>query len=110
MLSVQLISYGDPFTGLEVIEIPEPSQGASDVLVEVLARPINPSDLHFIQGNYGIKPPLPSPCGFEGMGRIVSAPQDSPLKLGQRVSFTAWAVGSSGSASPAVQSYLSLTR
>lgn len=88
MLSVQLISYGDPFTGLQVIEIPEPSQGASDVLVEVLARPINPSDLHFMQGSYGIKPPLPSSCGFEGMGRVVSAPVDSPLKPGQRISFT----------------------
>ncbi len=88
MQSVQLISYGDPVTGLQVKEMPEPSPAANEVLVEVLARPINPSDLHFIQGNYGIKPPLPSACGFEGMGRVISAPPDSSLEPGQRVSFT----------------------
>lgn len=88
MLSVQLVAYGDPAEGLSVVEIAEPRAGANDVLLNVKARPINPSDLHFIQGNYGIRPSLPSPCGFEGMGVVLQSPLGSSLKPGQRVSFT----------------------
>ena len=63
MLSVQLIEYGEPGDNLRVVEVPDPRVGDNDVLVEVKARPINPSDVHFIQGDYGYKPMLPSPCG-----------------------------------------------
>lgn len=87
MLSVQLIEYGEPGDNLRVVEVPDPRVGDNDVLVEVKARPINPSDVHFIQGDYGYKPMLPSPCGFEGMGIVLRAPANSPIKPGQRVGF-----------------------
>jgi NADPH:quinone reductase-like Zn-dependent oxidoreductase len=43
------------------------------VLVRVAAAPINPSDLSFLQGNYGLRKPLPVVPGFEGSGTVVAA-------------------------------------
>lgn len=40
-------------------------------LVEVLAAPINPSDLLMLTGQYGHLPPLPAVGGSEGVGRVV---------------------------------------
>src|SRR5262249_4379510 len=41
-----------------------------EVLVRMLASPINPSDLMYIAGGYGIKPRLPATPGFEGVGVV----------------------------------------
>lgn len=40
------------------------------VLVKMLAAPVNPADINTIQGVYPVKPPLPSIPGNEGVGRI----------------------------------------
>jgi NADPH:quinone reductase-like Zn-dependent oxidoreductase len=50
------------------VPAPEPQRG--EVLVRMLASPINPSDLMFIAGGYGIKPRLPATPGFEGVGVV----------------------------------------
>jgi NADPH:quinone reductase-like Zn-dependent oxidoreductase len=50
------------------VPAPEPQRG--EVLVRMLASPINPSDLMFIAGGYGIKPRLPATPGFEGVGIV----------------------------------------
>lgn len=49
-------------------ETPEPGPG--EVLVEVLAAPINPSDLLTLTGDYGVLPELPAVGGNEGVGRV----------------------------------------
>jgi len=36
----------------------------------MLASPINPSDLMYIEGRYGLKPTLPATPGFEGVGVV----------------------------------------
>lgn len=52
----------------------------------MLAAPINPGDLNMIQGNYGIKAPLPAVGGGEGVGVIEEVgPQVKTLVIGQRV-------------------------
>jgi NADPH:quinone reductase-like Zn-dependent oxidoreductase len=51
------------------VELPAPTAGQA--LIEVLAAPINPSDLLMLTGGYGILPPLPAIGGSEGVGRIV---------------------------------------
>jgi NADPH:quinone reductase len=43
-----------------------------DVIVKVMARPINPSDFMFIQGQYRFKPVFPQIAGLEGSGIIDS--------------------------------------
>jgi NADPH:quinone reductase-like Zn-dependent oxidoreductase len=56
-----------------------------EVLVQMQAAPINPADINFVQGVYGIKPTFPeSPAGLEGFG-IVEESNDSSLQVGDRV-------------------------
>jgi NADPH2:quinone reductase len=50
------------------VPAPQPRQG--EVLVRMLASPINPSDLMYISGNYGLAPVLPATPGFEGVGIV----------------------------------------
>src|SRR5262249_10571172 len=45
---------------------------AGEVLVHMAAAPINPSDLMFINGMYGVKKPLPAIPGLEGSGTVVA--------------------------------------
>ncbi len=66
--------------------MPEP--GANEVRVKVIASPINPSDIMFVQNLYGIRPQLPSGAGFEGVGVIDAVGEGVQLKTGTRVSFT----------------------
>jgi NADPH:quinone reductase-like Zn-dependent oxidoreductase len=51
-------------------DVAAPQPGRGEVLVRMLASPINPSDLMFISGSYGIKPRLPATPGFEGVGIV----------------------------------------
>jgi NADPH:quinone reductase-like Zn-dependent oxidoreductase len=59
--------------------IPDPGQ----VLVRILAAPINPADLNTIEGNYGIQLPLPATPGIEACGvvEVSSASEFSPGDL-----------------------------
>src|SRR5688500_20045905 len=45
--------------------------------VEVLAAPINPSDVLTLTGQYGLLPPLPAVGGNEGVGRVVELGPDT---------------------------------
>ncbi len=56
-----------------IAEIPVPQPGTGEVLVKMHASPINPSDLAFLAGGYGIKKPYPAVPGFEGSGTVVTA-------------------------------------
>ncbi|HJZ56614.1 MAG TPA: zinc-dependent alcohol dehydrogenase family protein [Gemmataceae bacterium] len=51
-------------------DAPKPTPGRSEVLVRMLASPINPSDLLYTEGKYGLKPRLPATPGFEGVGVV----------------------------------------
>lgn len=49
-------------------DAPDPGQ----VLVKMLASPVNPADINFIEGVYGIKPALPAIGGLEGCGEVLA--------------------------------------
>lgn len=55
---------------LELQETAMPEPKAGQVRIKVKAASVNPSDVLFIQGLYGIQPRFPSPAGFEGAGEI----------------------------------------
>jgi len=55
---------------LEVRDVPKPTPGRGEVLVRMLASPINPSDLMYVAGRYGLKPTFPATPGFEGVGVV----------------------------------------
>ncbi len=59
---------------------------ADEVLIEVLAAPINPSDVLTLTGQYGMLPPLPAVGGNEGIGRVAQVGVEvTRLAAGQRV-------------------------
>lgn len=65
----------DSYSGLDALRIerrPIPNPGPNEVLIKVAAAPINPSDLSFIEGLYGLKKPTPVIPGFEGSGTVVA--------------------------------------
>ena len=69
-------------TGSLMSRAPDPG----DVLIRVLAAPINPADLNIIEGTYGVRPPLPATPGIEGCG-VVETSNSSDFEEGDRVIF-----------------------
>ncbi|MBK8023191.1 MAG: zinc-binding dehydrogenase [Chloroflexi bacterium] len=60
--------------------------GHGEVLVRIAAAPINPSDLAFLSGNYGVRKPLPCVPGFEGSGTVIAAGEGvDPALVGRTV-------------------------
>ena len=80
--------FGPPAEVLEMVTTNLISQalGGGDVLVRILAAPINPADLNTIEGTYGVKPPLPATPGIEGCG-VVEASQSADFEAGDFVIF-----------------------
>lgn len=89
MKSAQFDSVGKPADVLTLKEIDIPQPGAGEVRIKVTTCNINPSDIMFVQGMYGIRPRFPAVGGFEAAGVIDEAGEGVPLKVGQRVIFTA---------------------
>ena len=71
---------------IEAVEFEAPPLASGQVLIQVLAAPINPSDVLTLTGAYGILPPLPAVGGNEGVGKVVAVGPDvaSPT-VGQTV-------------------------
>jgi NADPH:quinone reductase-like Zn-dependent oxidoreductase len=55
---------------IEAVELALPELQPGQALVEVVAAPINPSDVLTLTGEYGRLPPLPAVGGNEGVGRV----------------------------------------
>ena len=87
MIAAQFSQIGNPADVLDVVELPDPpAPGAGEVLVELVAAPINPSDLYTIAGTYGVKPPLPAVPGYEGVGAVTQLGEGvTHLRIGDRV-------------------------
>lgn len=85
---VQLSSY-DGAAALSLVEKDVPQPTGKELLIKVLAAPINPSDVMFTRGLYGLKKPLPTVPGFEASGVVVGAGNLlGKALLGKRVAFT----------------------
>ena len=59
------------YASLTVEQRPTPHPGRGEVLVQMAASPINPSDLASLQGAYGVPKALPMVPGIEGSGTVV---------------------------------------
>lgn len=80
---------GHPLEVLHLKESPIPTPKPHEVLIRVKARNINPSDIMFVRGMYGITPKLPSSAGFEASGVVEQGDETGKVKSGTRVMFTA---------------------
>jgi len=77
---------GNPSDVLVLSDFFPPPPAAGEVLVRLLAAPINPADLNTVEGTYGVKPPLPAVPGVEGCG-VVETSGAEGFQPGDRVIF-----------------------
>ncbi len=80
---------GTPQEVLYLKESEMPQAKPHEVLIRVTARNINPSDIMFVRGMYGITPKLPSSAGFEACGVVEKSDESGKVPVGTRVMFTA---------------------
>lgn len=73
---------------IQLHELPMPEPGPGEVRIRVKFANINPSDVMFIQGMYGIQPQLPSSAGFEAAGIIDAVGEGCQSKPGMEVIFS----------------------
>jgi len=87
MQAVVIPTYDPKRENLLLVEKPIPKPGPNEVLIKVSASPINPSDVVFLEGRYGIKKTLPTVPGFEGSGQVVASGKGMMAKalVGRRV-------------------------
>lgn len=86
--STQLVfkQTGKPAEVLELLPFTPRPPASGEVLVRILAAPINPADLNTIEGTYGVKLTLPAVPGIEGCG-VVAASEAEDFQVGDEVIF-----------------------
>src|SRR6476469_1882724 len=82
MRAVQVITTTGP-ADLEVRDVPDPTPGPDDVLVEVHRVGVSFPDLLLSKGEYQLKPEPPFTLGVDFAGVVVSGPDG--FEPGQRV-------------------------
>ncbi|MGH3352813.1 MAG: NADPH:quinone oxidoreductase family protein [Nocardioides sp.] len=85
-------SLGEPKDVMKLEEVADPTPGAGQLVVKVLASPANFPDVLMCRGLYQVKPELPFTAGVELCGEIVavgetvvSTGSTTELKVGDRV-------------------------
>jgi NADPH2:quinone reductase len=84
MRAVQVVSLDGP-DAVRVVEIEEPTPAPGQVLIDVHAAGVTYPDVLLTRGGYQIKPDPPFVPGAEVAGTVRSAPENSGLRLGDRV-------------------------
>src|SRR5882724_2614101 len=79
MKAIRVEQFGDPEV-LKLADLPQPSIGASQVLVRVHAAGVNPVDTYIRAGTYAKKPPLPYTPGVDAAG-VVEAVGEKVLRV-----------------------------
>ena len=93
----------DPYLEGKTIALPSLADG--QVLIKVAMASINPSDLHYIKGEYGHPRVKGAAAGFEGVGDVIAgAGNHAQSLIGKRVAFTVGPDGSGAWAEYAVTS------
>ncbi|XP_078094346.1 enoyl-[acyl-carrier-protein] reductase, mitochondrial [Mustelus asterias] len=63
--------HGEPLRVIQLETHKVPQLHDSDIRAQMLAAPINPSDINMVQGIYPILPDLPAVGGNEGVGQVL---------------------------------------
>jgi NADPH:quinone reductase-like Zn-dependent oxidoreductase len=70
--AVRYHEHGNPTEVLGIEELPVPQISKGEVLIEMQAAAIHPSDIGLINGSYGKLRSLPSVGGREGVGKVIA--------------------------------------
>lgn len=62
-----------PSARLDLVEKERPAPAPGEVLIKIEAATCNPSDLHYLKGEYGVPPEWGKVAGFEGAGRVAES-------------------------------------
>ena len=84
MRAVQVVRLEGP-SGVDVVEVPEPTPTDEQVLVDVHAVGVSFPDLLLSAGQYQLKPEPPFQLGVDFAGVVRSAPESSGFSAGDRV-------------------------
>ena len=85
MKAIRVHQFGGPDV-LRLEEIPTPRPAAGQVLVQIHAAGVNPSDTYMRNGTYTVKPPLPYTPGSDGAGVVEAVGEGVDNgKVGDRV-------------------------
>jgi len=85
MKAVRFSAFGAPLDVTQVVDEEPGPLAPGEALLEVLATPINPSDIMTLMGMYGVLPKLPAVPGNEGVGRVARVEGEAPVKPGDIV-------------------------
>ena len=77
-------SFGQPNEVVRLTALTVQELKPNEVRLKMLYAPINPADINYIQGIYGIKPELPAIPGLEGCGEVIESRSDK-LQTGDLV-------------------------
>lgn len=84
--SLKYTEHGEPQDVLKLVEDELSDPKGKQVLVKILAAPINPADINTIQGKYPVKPKFPAVAGNEFVGEVICVGENvKDLKEGQHV-------------------------
>jgi NADPH:quinone reductase-like Zn-dependent oxidoreductase len=78
-------SFGAPTERLRLETLALPPVNPFQIRVAMTVAPVNPSDLIPITGADSHRIQLPAVAGYEGMGRVIHAPQTQAQLIGRRV-------------------------
>ena len=90
MKAVQIVELTGPRTALRIQDVPEPEPShpltpGEGVVVDVHAAGVSFPEVLQTRGEYQVKPEVPFTPGSEVAGIVRSAPEDAPVKAGDRV-------------------------
>jgi NADPH2:quinone reductase len=84
MRAVQVVRLDGP-SGVDVVEVPEPTASEGQVLVDVRSVGVSFPDLLLSAGQYQLKPEPPFQLGVDFAGVVREAPDGSGFSVGDRV-------------------------
>ena len=88
MKAVQYFHFGSAADVAEVVEVADPgAPGSGEIIIDVLASPVHPSEFLNFEGRFGsYAPSLPAFAGGEAVGRVAALGEGVPhLAVGDRV-------------------------
>ncbi|MDT4918473.1 MAG: NADPH:quinone reductase [Pseudonocardiales bacterium] len=92
MRAIQVVTLDGP-RSVQVVDVPEPTPGEGQVVIEVHAAGVTFPDVLLSRGMYQLKPPPPFLLGSEIAGVVRSAPPGAGVQPGDRVAALSWFAG-----------------